>query len=118
MYGFKEKAVHIPRVPIDHTLAEVSVCLEHCFKLRNCKLKDFDFRECDRCQGQLNLEISCVVPRENCTRTVKTDDFSAPTLMVGKMNCCAGDKVVDTVIGLSWFPEVIPLVKFPLAVWL
>ena len=46
---------------------------------------------------------------------MKTDDLAMSAFMLGEMNGRAGDIVLDAVIGLSRFPEIVSLLKlFPL----
>ena len=42
---------------------------------------------------------------------MKADDLAMPAFMLGEMNGRAGDIVLDTVIGLSRFPEIVSLLK-------
>lgn len=44
---------------------------------------------------------------------MKADDLALPAFMLGEMNGRAGDIVLDTVIGLSRFPEIVSLLKLP-----
>ena len=54
-----------------------------------------------------------MITGKNCSRPMKTDNLSASAFMIGKMNRCTGNIVLDAVIGLSGLPEIVSRSESP-----
>lgn len=113
MDRFKEEAVYVLRVPVDYILSQCRVRLKHCLKLWDGKLQYLHIGERNRTQRKLNAEIGRVITGENGSRSVKAYDLAVSAFMIGEMDGRAGYIVLDAVIGLPRFPEIVSLLKYP-----
>ena len=77
----------------------------------NGKFQHFHFGQGSGNQGKFNFIIILVIAGENGSRTMKTDNFSLAVFMVCIVHFNAGNDVMDSVVGLSGFPEETALLK-------
>ena len=113
MDRFKEEAVYILRVSVDYVLSQRRVRLKHCLKLWDGKFQYLHFGERSRTQRTLNAKIGRVITGKYGSRSVKAYDLAMSVFMIGEMDGRAGYIVLDAVIGLSRFPEIVSLLKYP-----
>ena len=111
MDRLKEEEVYIFGIPVDNTLGKGSVRLKHCLKLWDGKLQYLHIGERSRTQRKLNAEIGRVITGKNGSWSVKAYDLAMSAFMIGEMDGRAGYIVLDAVIGLSRFPEIVFFLK-------